>query len=150
MIFSKRTATKGADPGFDAEMEGNLAEALGNFRSSVHSWNDAEFARARTVTFAEHRRTWRSATAWALGCVLAAGSLSAGMYEHQHRDRMARMAAERQAAEHHAQQEQAVRDTAEQTRLQDERLMAAVDQDVSQEVPSAMEPLADLMDGGAK
>ncbi len=31
----------------------------------------------------------------------------------------------------------------------DEKLMAAVDQDVSQQVPSAMEPLAQLMEEGA-
>ncbi len=41
----------------------------------------SSFARAPSC-IPEHRRAWRSATAWALGCVLAAGTLSAGLYEH--------------------------------------------------------------------
>jgi hypothetical protein len=76
---------------------------------------------------------------WALGCVLAAGSLSGGIYERHQRQQAAKMAAAAQAAR---QQKLAA---AVRTRTQDEDLLAKVDSDVSREVPSAMEPLAQLM-----
>lgn len=135
-----------ANSGVDGEMDAELAQALGDFRSWVRSWSDAKFARPRAIALVEHRRAWRRAAAWALGGVLAAGSLSAGMYEYQHHNRLARVAAERQATERQVQRELAARQSAEQ----DEKLMAAVDQDVSQEVPSAMEPLAQLMNDSGK
>lgn len=158
MMFNKRESIEAAEAG--------LEDALKNFRSSVHAWSDAEFTRPRSVLLAEHRRTWRRAAAWALGCALAASTLSAGIYEHHLHDQSARLA--RIAAEHAAQnkqfaaQQNAAQDgdfeqeaagTAAQAPAQpqgaDEKLMAAVDQDVSQPVPSALEPLAQLMDEAA-
>lgn len=149
--------------------EAELQDALLKFRSSVHAWSEAEFVRPRTVLSAEHRRTWRSAAAWALGCALAAGSLSAGIYEHHAHDQLARLAAQRMAAERTARESQLLarqdaaqdqgtaQDAAAEAAIQspaeaqgaDEKLMAVVDRDVSQPVPSAMEPLAQLMEEGA-
>jgi hypothetical protein len=142
--------------------EAGLEDALRNFRSSVHAWSEAEFVRPRTMLVAEHRRTWRRAAAWALGCALAAGTLSAGVYEHHFHNPPNRLAAQAGARQQHlpikrdAAQEQglaedatgAAAQTPSQPQGADEKLMAAVDQDVSQPVASAMEPLARLMDEG--
>jgi hypothetical protein len=154
MMFNKQEPIEIAEDG--------LKEALRNFRSSVHAWSEAEFVRPRTVLLAEQHRTWRRAAVWALGCVLAAGTLSAGIYEHHSHDQFARLAqritAQRMAAQQAARQNQlAAKQDAAQNQAEgaaqapgaDEKLMAAVDQDVSQQVPSAMEPLAQLMDEGA-
>jgi hypothetical protein len=163
MMVNKRESIEVAEAG--------LEDTLRNFRSSVHAWSEAEFVRPRTVLVADHRRTWRSATAWALGCVLAAGTLSAGIYEHHAHDQLARLtqrilahrvAAQRTEALQAEQKQLAARQDAAQNQDTaeiatqaptpaagaDEKLMAAVDQDVSQQVPSAMEPLAQLMDEG--
>lgn len=118
-----------------------LEHALRGFRESVHAWSEAEYSRPRTVT-AEHLPSWRRTAAWALGCVLAAGSLTGGLYDRHHRQVEARL-----AAEHEARQQQiAAQQIAAQIRQADERLFAGVDRDLSRSVPSAMEPLAQLMD----
>jgi hypothetical protein len=78
------------------------------------------------------------AAGWALGCVLVAGSVSGGIYEHHHRQQLARIAAAR-AAEQQRQVDLA------RANQEEEDLLAKVDSDVSREVPSAMEPLAQLM-----
>ena len=120
------------------EME--LEQALSNFRQSVHAWSETELSRPRTLT-AEHARTWRRAAAWALGCVLAASSLGGGLYDRHLHQVEARLAAQRQA------QQWAEEQRAEAVaRQNDEKLLAGVDRDVSRAVPSAMEPLAQLMD----
>jgi len=82
--------------------------------------------------------------AWALGCVLAAGSLTGGLYERHHRQELARIAAANAAAQKAAQERLA----AEQLPAQptDEDLLATVDSDISRAVPAAMEPLAQMMD----
>lgn len=131
--------------------EAGLEDVLKDFRTTVHAWSDRELTRPRSVLAIEHHRTWRSAAAWALGCALAVTSLSAGIYEHHAHDRLARIqTAQRLAAERAVQQRQSAPEpAAAESREQDEKLMAAVDQDVSQGVPSALEPLAQLMDEGA-
>ena len=121
--------------------EAGLEQALKDFRQSVQAWSQAEYGRGRTMAAAERLWSWRLAAGWALGCVLAAGSLAGGLYERHHRQELAAAAA-RQA---HAQQLAAEQRTAAETRQEDEKLFAAVDRDVSREVPSAMEPLAQLM-----
>jgi hypothetical protein len=83
-----------------------------------------------------YRTSWRVAASWALGCVLAAGSLAGGLYERHHVREQAKIAAA--AAEKQQKLE------AEQ-RKQNEDLFAKMDGDVSREVPSAMEPLAQMM-----
>lgn len=117
-----------------------LNQALANFRLSVHAWSEAAYNRPRKAAAAVRRRSWRPAAAWALGCVLAAGSVGGGLYDRHHRRELARIAAVQAARQR---QLAATR----KAREQDAKLMATVDQDVSQEVPSAMEPLAQLMEG---
>jgi len=142
-----------------------VSGALKHFKASVDAWSEAAYSRPRpnemrSTAVAQH--TWRLAASWALGCLLVAGSFGGGLYEHHQRQEAAR-AAEMKAAE------QKVRLATEQrvtsmpvaaniaTRRQptglnraadaDEDLLATVDNDVSRQVPAAMEPLAQMMDG---
>ena len=148
-----------------------VAGALKHFKASVDAWSEAAYSRPRfsESRFNESRSmarteqyTWRLAASWALGCLLIAGSLAGGLYERRQRLEAAR-ASEMKAAK------QKVRFAAEQrvtampvatniaTRRQaaavkraansDEDLLATVDTDVSRQVPAAMEPLAQMMDG---
>jgi len=117
--------------------EGELNEALSNFRLSVHAWTDAELSRPRAAVQPVRRRIWRLAAGWALGCVLIAGTASGGVYEHRHRQQLARAEAARMAEQQ--------RLAAIERARQEEDLLAKVDRDISREVPSAMEPLARLM-----
>lgn len=136
---------------FEAQ-EKELEQALGHFRQSVHAWSEAEFNRPRTIHIVEQPRSWRRAAAWALGCVLAAGSVSTGVYEHHHQQVLARMAAEREARQQQllAAQRAAVQAQAQagqaQAKQTDDNLLATVDKDVSRSVPDAMAPLAQLME----
>lgn len=116
-----------------------LNEALANFRASVRAWSEAELSRPRTAVKTVRQRGWRLAAGWALGCALLAGGAGGGVYEHHERQEQARVAAARIA-----EQQRLV--AAERARDAEEDLLAKVDQDVSQEVPNAMEPLAQLMD----
>lgn len=125
----------------DAEFEATLR----NFRDSVHALSDAALSRPRTVKSENRRRNWRVAASWALGCVLAVGGLSGGMLDRHHRQVEARIAAEQKAAAEQKQLEE------QRAKVSDEVLLAGVDSDVSRDVPSAMEPLAQLMaDDGTK
>jgi hypothetical protein len=117
-----------------------LDQALEDFRLSVHVWSEATYSRPRTAAVAPPRGSWRLAAAWTLGCMLAAGSLVGGLYEHEHGRELAKVAAMRAARQR---QLAAV----QRARMEDANFMVTVDQDVSQEVPSAMEPLAQLMEG---
>jgi len=117
-----------------------LHQALANFRLSVHAWSEAAYGRPRMAAAAVRRKSWRPAVGWALGCVLAAGSVAGGLYDRHHRREMAQIAAIQAARQRQLA-------AARRAREQDANFMAKVDQDVSQEVPSAMEPLAQLMDG---
>ena len=126
----------------DAGMDPVLEQALKNFRQSMHAWSEEAYSRPRPAVRMTAHRTWRLAAGWALGCVLAAGSLSGGLYEHHHRQVMAKIRADRAAK----QRQTAIQQRA---RIEDEDLLATVDSDVSREVPVAMEPLAQLMDGSA-
>ncbi len=116
-----------------------LEEALANFRASVRAWSEAEMSRPRMAAKTVRQRSWRLAAGWALGCALLAGGAVGGVYEHHQRQERARVAAARAA-------EQQRLMAAEQAKDTEEDLLAKVDKDVSQEVPSAMEPLAQLMD----
>jgi hypothetical protein len=124
-----------------------VESALKNFRESMHAWSDAAYSQPRSevrggVRVAV-RSGWRLATAWALGCMVAAGSVSGAMYERHHRQVLAAQARE-------AQQQKARELAAQQQRAQiaDADLLATVDSDISRTVPAAMEPLAQLMDEG--
>jgi hypothetical protein len=116
-----------------------LEQALANFKQSVNAWSDAELNRPRVAARVVRHASWRLAAGWALGCALVVGGVSGGVHErHQHQE-VARIAATARAAE----QQRLV--AAEQAREEEEDLLAKVDSDVSREVPSAMEPLAQLM-----
>ena len=139
MSFKDRIADESTVSGvgkFAGEL-GELDEAVSDFRLSVHVWSEAASSRPRTVVGAGRRGVWRLAAAWALGCFLVAGSVSGGVYEHLHRQQLARIAAARVAEQQ--------RVAAQQARQEEEDLLAKVDSDISREVPSAMEPLAQLM-----
>jgi hypothetical protein len=123
-----------------------LEQALKDFKSSVHEWSDAAYSRPRVATGEAQHRSWRLALGWAMGCLLVAGSVSGGLFERQHRLEQARITAQQQAAEQ--QRELRAQQPAGET---DEALLVDVDSDVSQQVPSAMEPLAQMMgDDGTK
>jgi len=140
-----------------------VSGALKHFKASVDAWSEAAYSRPKSVArTAQH--TWRPAASWALGCLLVAGSLAGGLYEHHQRQEAAR-AAEMKAAEQKAEliraaAEQSVTPTPVATNIAtkrstavkravntDEDLLATVDNDVSRQVPAAMEPLAQMMDG---
>jgi hypothetical protein len=122
-------------------LEPELAETLREFRSSIHAWSDAALSRPRMAVAAPGRRKlWRLAAGWALGCVLLAGGASTGVYQHLHQQQLATIAAARVAEQERLAAQQ-------KARQEDEDLLAKVDSDVSRAVPSAMEPLAQLMAG---
>jgi hypothetical protein len=120
-----------------AAQEAELCESLGNFKASVDAWSSAMMSRPRTAHEIVVRRTWRVAAGWALGCVVFAGSVSGGMFEHHRQQELARITA--------AQQAEQQRQLAAERAREEEDLLAKVDSDVSRQVPSAMEPLASLM-----
>jgi hypothetical protein len=124
-------------------MDQVLEQALKNFRLSVHAWSDAMYSRPRTVAQVVRHRSWRLVAGWALASVLVVGGVSAGIQARHHRQEVAKIAAAQLAAQQQVSREQ-------QAKADEEDLLAAVDSDVSREVPSAMEPLAQLMDDGAK
>jgi hypothetical protein len=124
----------------DMDQDFELEQALHEFKSSVHAWSDAAYNRPRTLAREVRQRSWRLAVGWALGCLLVAGSVSGGLFERQHRIGLQKIAAQQRAEEQQklAHQQQAAG-------VSDEVLLAGVDSDVSRQVPSAMEPLAQMM-----
>jgi len=134
MSWDNRLAGEAEDP--------VLEQALKNFKASVDAWSEAAMSRPRTVKVVRH--SWRLAAGWAMGCVLAVGSLTGALYERQMRQEQARIAAAKAAAHKAAQQRLAAMEQVSGESDQD--LLATVDSDISQAVPAAMEPLAQLMD----
>jgi hypothetical protein len=126
-------------------LEMELQQALASFKASMHAWSEAAYSRPRTVAPKVRQRGWRLAAAWALGCVLVAGSVSGGLVERHHRIEAAHMAAEQRAAELRQLEEKQARARVSDPNVTDEVLLAGVDSDVSRQVPSAMEPLAQMM-----
>ena len=124
----------------DGAEDAELGQALESFKQCVDAWSDAAYSRPRTVEQTVRRRSWRLAVCWALGCVLVAGSLSGGVFERQHQIDLKQRAARQRAAEQQKQGEQQAR-----AQVTDEDLLTDVDSDVSRQVPSAMEPLAQMM-----
>ena len=133
MRFFKGQIDEGSGP------EAGLEQALKDFRASVHAWSDAELSRPRPGASDVRLMSWRVAAGWALGCVLAAGSLGGGLYERHHREGLAKIAASAEAAR---QQKLAAEQLAAK---ENDDLLAKVDSEVSRQVPQAMEPLAQLM-----
>src|ERR1039457_5266332 len=75
-----------------------LEQALKNFRSSIHGWSEDVYSRPRQSVKVVRQTSWRVAAGWALGCVLAVGSVAGGVYDHHHRQEVARIAAAAEAA----------------------------------------------------
>lgn len=133
--------------GGGAETDAGLDRALAEFRSNVHAWSEAAYTRARIADFPVRRRSWRLVAGWALGCALMAGGVTGGILEHQ-QQKAAHIAV---VAEQPAQQQQLA--TAQEQAQppehnRDPNLMAKIDSDTAQEVPDAMQPLAQLMEVG--
>ena len=130
-----------------------VAQALRHFKASVdassraaYSRLDAAHSRPRTKVVRPAGHNWRLVAGWALGCVLAVGSLAGALYEHHHRQELVRMAATRAAQKARQARLEAEQSAAANAITTDQDLLATVDSDVSREVPAAMEPLAQLMD----
>ena len=124
-------------------MDARLEDTLGDFRSCVHAWSEAAYLPSAVTAPETHRLVWRRTLAWALGVVLTAGSASGALYERHHQQVL------REQARQHELQLQQQRALAAKRAADMDELMARVDQDVSQEVPAAFEPLAQMMaDGG--
>jgi hypothetical protein len=121
-----------------------VAQALKNFKASLDAWSEATMSRPRTVKTVQHG--WRLATGWALGCVLAAGGLTAGLYARHYQEELARIAAAQKAEQQKA---TAAQPATTGALAEDQDLLATVDSDISREVPAAMEPLAQLIDENA-
>ena len=110
-----------------------LEEALKDFRLSVHAWSEAAMNRPRKPIHSAVRTTWRLVVTWALGCLLAAGTLGGALYERYHRQEMARQATAEEARQKQLAVEAAAASVREQggtvnTREQDEQLLAEVDE----------------------
>jgi len=126
------------------ELSPELDLALREFRQSVHAWSEAAYSQPRTaVATGRRKQVWRLAAGWALSGVLIAGVVSTGVWEH-HRQEIRQEI--RIASAHVAEHERlAAEQRNQQARQEDEDLLAKVDSDVSRGVPSAMEPLAQMM-----
>ena len=120
-------------------MEPEVREALGNFKSGVEAWSEAMMSRPREVKVPA-RANWGAVTKWALGCAVFMATVSGGVYQNHRQEEQARAAAAARAAE---QQRQIAEQQAKEQSAAD--LMAKVDSDVARQVPSALEPLASLM-----
>jgi uncharacterized protein HemX len=136
-----------------AEIEASnpaLKQALGDFKVSVRAWSDAAYNRPRTGQSIVVQGAWRLAAGWSLAAVLLAGATSGGFYQHHQRVVAAQVAAAHKAEQERQAAAQRARDTAEnkEQAQQEDDVLASVDNDVSREVPSAMEPLAQLTDDG--
>jgi hypothetical protein len=118
----------------------NLRDALRDFRSSVHTWSDATYSAARTAQ-APRAIAWRRTLAWALSLAISAGALSGAVYERHHQQMLADQQHQRELQLEHQQQVAAQQQHARES----EDLLAKIDSDVAREVPSAMEPLAQMM-----
>ncbi|HEY6491315.1 MAG: hypothetical protein WCC26_12020 [Terracidiphilus sp.] len=121
-----------------------MKQALGDFKTSVRAWSEAAYHRSRTAESVVVRRSWRLAAGWSLAVALLAGTVSGGLYEHHRAQVAAQVAAQREAEQERALAAQQAQEAAQQ----EDDVLASVDMDVSREVPSAMEPLAQLGDEG--
>jgi len=134
------------------ELTPELDLALRDFRLSVHAWSEAVMNRPRqALAAAPPRQVWRSAAGWALSYLLIACAVTAGVFEHRrqpvHRAEVRLPEQPRLATETGAKPESKppTKRYIQQARQEDEELLAKVDRDISRAVPSAMEPLGQLM-----
>jgi len=136
----RKSSQTGAGLTPEGSMDAVLEQALENFRLSAHAWSDAVYSRPRqALSAAPRNRMWQLAAGWALACLLLGGGVSTGLYvrHERHAEQMSRLAAAREAEHERLMADVRAREA--------ENLLANVDRDVSREVPSALEPLAELM-----
>jgi hypothetical protein len=154
------------------ELTPELEQTLEDFRQSIHAWSAAAYARPRTVAEQIEHRSWRLAVGWAMAMVLVVSSVGGGYGIHvRHRQQeFARIAAteranqlklvaeqqeklqsqareQRAQVQNQAQKQQNSKQAQASTNVETEDLLAEVDSDISRQVPSAMEPLAQMMSG---
>jgi hypothetical protein len=120
------------------KLEPELREALGDFKLSVDAWSEAMISRPREAK-APLRANWSAVTKWALGCVVFAGTVSGGVYQNHKQVQAAKFEAARIA------EQQREMEAARVAKVNEEDLMANIDSDVARQVPSALQPLANLM-----
>jgi hypothetical protein len=125
----------------NAEVDPVLDQALRNFKLSVDAWSEAAYSNRR-IAFAAPRRNWRPVVTWALGCALIASSVSGVVYQRHEREIQAKLAEQARIA---LQQK-----AAEKQAVNEEDLLASVDSDVSRQVPTALEPLAQMAEDDSK
>ena len=130
--------------GEEMQLEPELRQALGHFKASVHGWSSEVMSRVeQSHSYAARpvrRRVWRLAAGWALASLMAASAVSGLLYERRQQQVLAQMQHERLL-------EQQQQMTLERQQAEED-LLAKVESDISREVPSAMEPLAQLMTTG--
>ena len=136
-VSDDRAQSEAQDPIVDR----NLDEALRNFKLSVDAWSEAAYSAPRQAQFVP-RHNWRPAAGWALGCALVASSVSGVGYQRHEQQ----LKAKQDLAKLVEQQKQA----ADLQAASEEDLLASVDSDVSRQVPSAMEPLAQMAEDDSK
>jgi hypothetical protein len=122
--------------GEEMHLEPELRQALDHFKAGVHGWSRAVENRPHAVRSVRHR-LWRLSAGWAVASLLAVGAVSGLLYERHQRQELAQIQHERLLEQ---QQEMT-----QQRQQAEEDLLAKVESDISREVPSAMEPLAQLM-----
>jgi len=122
------------------ELEPELREAISNFRSTVGAWSQAAAdgvasrPREQKVTSGKN---WALVTQWALASAVFVCTVSGGIYENHRQQEAAKVNAARVAEQQ--------RELTALRAKEEADLMAKVDTDIAREVPSALEPLASLM-----
>ena len=107
-------------PQMDMEPDMELAQALRHFKTSMDAWSEHAMSRPRTAAKVAVRHSWRMVAAWALGCLLAAGSLAGAGHEIYRRQELAKVAAQKAAQKAAAERAAAARATAQPTSTQPE------------------------------
>jgi hypothetical protein len=120
------------------KLEPELRKALGDFKLSVDAWSEAMISRPREAKAPAHTN-WSEVIKWALGCVVFAGTVSSGVYQNHKQVEAAKVETARIAAQQRA------AEAAKVANVNEEDLMADVDSDVARQVPSALEPMATMM-----
>jgi hypothetical protein len=148
MNWIPKLKSRAEEPADIEMLDPALKQALGDFKASVRAWSDAAYNQPRTTESVIVRRAWlrsgRLVAGWSLAAMLLAGTVSGGFYAHHQQVIAAQAAAAQKAEQERQAAEQRARDKAQQ----EDDILASVDTDVSREVPSAMEPLAQLTDEG--
>ena len=125
----------------DHQEDVQTSEALRHFRQSVHAWSEAEYLRPRMPKRKRSLFAMGSpALNWAAAAVLAVTVVAVPLVHHQHQEQVE---SQRKAAE--ADQKKLASEKQTAYALDDEELLSHVDEDIAQDAPDAMEPLANLM-----